>query len=83
MTVEELKVAAAELGYRIVKKQRTEKFLPCTCGSNRRETWFGPDGCSLICIKCGKRSKGKTISEAKHNWNLMILEGGSNETDTV
>ena len=55
---------------------RAEKFLPCTCGCNRREHWirFVDDGTetTLKCYKCGKSAKGMSEAEAKRNWNKMI-----------
>ena len=80
MTYEELKTEADKLGYNLVKKNQYIKFLPCTCGSNRRHTVFCvccekyPDGGLLFeCNKCGKSSPvGKHYADAKAKWNKMI-----------
>lgn len=75
MTIEELKVEAAKLGYVLVKKpQPKEKFLPCICGRNNHTTWYNYIGNSIkfVCNHCGRSASGKTDREARHNWNEMI-----------
>ena len=80
MTVEELKVEAAKLGYSIIK--RTENFLPCICGHNKRT-----HGCivvnkeadkqilfdTLTCKKCGFTVRYKSrLTYPKDAWNDAI-----------
>ena len=77
MTVEELKKIANEMGYNIIKKQEYIKFLPCKCGCNRREHWYGineDNAFIFVCEKCGATAKGRTDREARLNWNRMVSE---------
>lgn len=77
MTVEELKKIANEMGYNIIKKQEYIKFLPCKCGCNSREHWYGVNGYNnyiYICKKCGATAQGGTEREARLNWNRMVSE---------
>lgn len=75
MTVEELKLEAAKLGYKLIKKQESIKFLPCICGRNARHLWWDCDTqmCFYRCKYCGfKGNQGKTERKAKINWNKTI-----------
>lgn len=76
MTFEELKAEAKAKGYNLIPVKKQEKFLPCTCGCNRREHWIRwvDDGTETIlkCCKCGKSASGMSEAEAKRNWNEMI-----------
>ena len=79
MTYEELKKAADELGYNLLKKSRYVKLLPCLCGSTRRQHRFGVgkggNTETLICERCGlKGYPGATENEAKLGWNKKIEE---------
>ena len=76
MTVEELKVEAAKLGYKIIKKQEYIKFKPCICGCNKRGLWYRSGGTRLYkCNNCGLEApEGSNDKEAKLNWNKMIEE---------
>lgn len=74
MTVEELKEIAKSMGYNIIPIKKYEKYLPCTCGNNRREQWETQSGVKISCTKCGKSAEGKTMAEAKRNWNKAISE---------
>lgn len=76
MTLDELKVEVDKLGYRLIPKPVYIKLLPCTCGCNRREHWYGCAGERFYkCQKCGKRSpSGENENDAKRLWNEMILE---------
>lgn len=78
MTFEELKKEAEAHGYKLLPSQKYERFLPCTCGCNRREHWvkWGDLGTeyTLVCCKCGKSESGRSEAEAKRNWNKMIRE---------
>lgn len=74
MTVEELKKIANEMGYNIIKKQEYIKLLPCKCGCNSREHWYGinkDNAYILICRNCRAEAQGGTEREAKLNWNKM------------
>ena len=83
MTLEELKVEAARHGYSLRKNDNREKLLPCICGCNRRETWYGQGDRAYIlkCKVCDRESYGKTLKEARSNWNRMIVKGDSDEND--
>lgn len=84
MTVEELKLEAAKLGYNIIKKVENIKFSPCTCGYNKRDLWWdGKDNmCFYKCKRCEFRGyKGKTQNEAKRNWNKAIDEARKSESN--
>lgn len=76
MTLEELKAEANAQGYNLIPQKKQEKFIPCTCGCNRREHWiqFVDKGIktTLKCCKCGKKASGMSEAEAKRNWNEMI-----------
>lgn len=78
MTFEELKEEAKRQGYNLIKIKKPEKLLPCTCGSKRRQHWYGVDIKSgrpfekLVCEKCGKEARGYSKDEAIANWNKMI-----------
>lgn len=81
MTLEELKLEADKLCYKLVKKQKSIKLLPCICGSKRRSMWITTAGGTkgvqriLVCDKCGmKAPPGNTIQEAKENRNKIIKE---------
>lgn len=74
----ELKEAADELGYKLVKKQQDVKLLPCACGQKRNlhmcyvidkgEKWF-----FIRCKKCYlDGSESKTKQSAKIAWNKMV-----------
>ncbi len=85
MTVEELKAAARELGYKVVKIERKVKLLPCVCGATRRNhryAWM--TNCEILeCPKCGRRAAGRTEEEAKRNWNLMIMDAQGEEWEGI
>lgn len=51
MTVEELKIEAAKLGYYLIKKP--DKYIPCTCGANSRHFCYTNGKPTLICSGCG------------------------------
>ena len=53
MTVEELKIEAAKLGYYLIKKP--DKYIPCTCGANSRRFRYINNKPTLTCSKCGYR----------------------------
>ena len=78
MTFEELKAAADELGYSLIKKRYTENFLPCTCGHNRRShvySYTHGEYChTLQCKNCGRSVTGSSDSDARIKWNNIIRE---------
>lgn len=54
-------------------KKPYERFLPCTCGCNRRDLWNVLDVHWYKCKKCGLTSgKRRTTAGAKKAWNSMI-----------
>ena len=73
MTIEELTKEAEKLGYKLIKKNSYERMIPCKeCSGKRRRTWYCRDYIILECIKCGYSVKGKTIADAKRNWNIAM-----------
>ena len=73
ITEEELKMEAKRLGYAIFKRKPTVKFLPCTCGHNRRTHRYNSAGEFYVCKECGRVSpSGKDSDDAKKKWNEMI-----------
>ena len=77
MTLDELKVEAEKLGYKLIKKSGRIKMLPCICGSNKRTEWFdsGKGKTFYSCDRCGKKSPlSSTVNGAKRAWNEMIEE---------
>ena len=80
-TVDELKEAAKEMGYKLIPMPSDERLKACTCGCRRREHWYTRHGVRLMCVKCGKEAVGETEADAKRNWNSMIeAERRDNET---
>lgn len=57
-------------------KKPYERFLPCKCGCNRRETWDALVNSApmviLKCCKCEHSVTGRTYAEAKRNWNAEM-----------
>ena len=86
MTYAELKAEAKAQGYNLIPIRKVEKLLPCTCGSKRREHWYGWKGnketITLCCSRCGKKVTGSTETEARRNWNEAIKAEGRGETWT-
>lgn len=74
LTFEEVKEAAAKLGYRLVKKRESIVMKLCpVCGKKRRSQWYLPDGTTYFKCSCGfLGEKGKTDSMAKRNWNRAV-----------
>ena len=52
MTIADLKKEADKLGYRLCKKTKYIKFLPCRCGKKYPEVWFTYNGVFYQCPKC-------------------------------
>ena len=74
MTLEELKIEAKRHGYRLNKITPYEKFIPCKCGCNRRNVYYGfewetGDYVAYECKKCKAYIKGKNNNDAKRVWN--------------
>lgn len=65
------------------------KFLPCTCGHNRRELWAGfteDYECYWYykCLKCGLKGDGAPSAEAaKVAWNKMIIGKTEGNNDSI
>lgn len=60
-------------------KRESQRMLPCKCGYNRRERWYGLDEnrnhiVMLKCKKCGFRIVGKNEADAIRNWNAAVSE---------
>lgn len=79
VSLEDLRAAAEEMGYLLVKKkQPMPKLLPCVCGEKRKpEEWTN---CSVSggkfyrCPKCRLRGAvGASRSERIKNWNAAVL----------
>lgn len=50
--------------------KKPEKLLPCKCGCNRREKWFGVDNEFYKCKKCGYLSNCYPNDAAlRKGWN--------------
>lgn len=71
MTLEELRIEADRLGYRLVPKNTYIKILPCRkCGKKGVEYWTKNRGEFCKCKGCGVESSvGRTHNEAKRLWN--------------
>lgn len=82
MTLDELKLIADSMGYRILKKSESlPKLIPCICGCNRRTTVRSTSGEFYICKNCGIYSEPAiTERQKRKNWNKLI-ERSSNEAD--
>ena len=68
---------AKKLGYRLIPDRKHTKFLPCTCGCNRRDHWYRyepKEGEKVIleCQKCGRKVEGISDADAKEKWNKEI-----------
>lgn len=81
MTVEELKIEAGRLGYRLVKKPERITMLPCPiCGKKNTSEWQTYaeeyDGSVFFraCNVCFFRGfRGNTSKEARKKWNEAVL----------
>ena len=78
MTLEELKKEAKKQGYYVMKPTSIyTKFLPCTCGYNKRTEVHAEDTFAIAykCKKCGLQSEFREKAEwARQAWNEMIEE---------
>lgn len=79
MTVEELKVEADKLGFRLARKpEPLPKRLPCICGSKRIVNWYSTGsnrGHFYACEKCGLEAPiGKNKREQILNWNETVMK---------
>ena len=79
MSLEELRIEAEKLGYKLRKIEPYEHFKPCVCGHNRRTTIYGRSGIYFECKVCGLESPvGRSEKDAKDKWNKMIEEFAKN-----
>lgn len=79
MTIEELRVEAEKLGYKLKKIEKYDRFKPCVCGHNRRSTIYAGGGIYYECKICGLQSPpGKSEKEAKLRWNDLITKYAEN-----
>jgi hypothetical protein len=72
MTVEELKIEAAKLGYNIIKKQPYIKLEKCQCGK-KPQVGYGINYVFCRCNYC--KTEGPhalTERQARLNWNEMV-----------
>lgn len=81
MNLEELKLEAEKLGYKLIKKPENIKLERCTCGGKPHEMFridFGDSddsGYIYTCPNCGLKSEAaRTHIGAKREWNRMIEE---------
>lgn len=78
ISLPELRELAEKLGYKLVPIKKYVRFLPCSCGCNRRIHWSVVNNSEysviLECKKCGFEVPGNSEDDAKHNWNKMIRE---------
>lgn len=76
MTLEELKLAAKNLGYKLVKDRPYISMSPCICGNKAisyGSTFPSSTPYFHKCRKCGFKSKpAKTKYEARANWNECV-----------
>ena len=73
MNEETLKALAKEYGYYLLKAEKYEKMLPCTCGCKKRRRWYSRFGVTAVCAKCGKKSEvAKNEKDVRQKWNEMI-----------
>lgn len=72
--IKNLKKENEKLKKQLTKNKKPyERFLPCTCGCNRRDLWNVLDVHWYKCKKCGlTSSKRRTTAGAKKAWNSMI-----------
>ena len=83
MTLEELKVEADKLGYRVVKKAVSQEgLLPCSCGCRRRHHRYVDSKIKLVCCRCRRGVYGYTLTDARRKWNRMIRSGVMYDTTT-
>ena len=75
MTLDDLKIEADKLGYKLVKKSTREPLIPCTCGANSRALWFeGSKKLFYKCHGCGRKVYGKNKTDLRRQWNAAIKE---------
>lgn len=82
MCEDDLKTLASSMGYNIIKRRESVKFVPCKiCGGTRHSHYLTSyhdnngnryNGTGLQCLRCGIMIKGKTETDAKHNWNAYM-----------
>lgn len=58
------------------KKRESRAMLPCKCGGNRREHWYGADSEILVCKRCGFKVIGKNSTDAIRKWNEAVKRDG-------
>ena len=51
------------------------QFVPCICGTNRRERWFSKEGVRYVCKNCGLSVDGANEADAKRKWNAYMKRG--------
>lgn len=75
MTLEELKIEADKLGYRLTKKKKYVRLLPCpVCDYKHPTEWLGYGGWFRKCPQCGFDSEpSKSMIGGKRMWNDAVL----------
>lgn len=84
LTDEEIKAEVRHRGYKMIKIPEPVKLLPCVCGRIRLSTPYqlGTGNKFYSCPKCGRSSMpSRTSKQAKINWNKMIQEEMTRETN--
>lgn len=81
-TVEEIKEAAKEMGYKLIPAPTLERLKTCVCGGKRRERWYKDACVILVCKRCGREVNGTSEADARRNWNAMV-EGERGENAKV
>ncbi len=78
MTLEELKVEADKLGYRLQKKQPYVPFPTCKCTNYRKgiqKYYKVGEGYFYQCENCGLTSQpAKLVRDAERNWYELTIE---------
>lgn len=76
MTVDELKIEADKLGYRLIKKPPPkEPRLQCPCGARKVERWYQLREVQYVCPRCGRETDFyPTEKELTQAWNKAIME---------
>lgn len=70
--LEGLQTQAQRIGYKLVKHTPYIRRTLCDCGAKQVTTWSIPEGTKLECKKCNRSATGKTVLEAKLNWNKQL-----------
>ena len=80
-----LKEIAKKMGYNIIKKPVSERYLPCICGAKRREYGFDTKIGSYVvyCQKCSFEARANSYSGLKKAWNEKVRNEQTTKDETV